>query len=275
MTYEVDPIIKAVEVKKSFGGNDVLRGIDFDVLPGELTHVTGQSGSGKTTLLNLISGLDVPSSGSVLHGEVDLNGLNADELTEWRAQYAGFVFQHSGLLGGLSVRDNILTPDGLKDRPVGIDKSRAGLVVARLGLTSLLDRKARKLSGGEKQRVALARALIHGPEIVFADEPTASLDTRAKVEFSEMLRGIVDEAGVTVVLVSHDEATAGFAHRTVEMKDGLIVSDSGTTRQQPALLGSTNSFIGSDSDALVPSSGSNASCSVIAHNETYAQPNVA
>lgn len=210
---------------QEFNGVEVVHGVDLDVYSGEFTHLAGPSGSGKTTVLNMMAGLSVPTYGEVLHGEQVVSQMAPEERTRWRAEHAGIIFQHSGLLGGLTVRENILTPHELKDN-FSIDKEKAGFFIARLGLGRLLDRSAAKLSGGERQRAAFARAVIHSPEIVFADEPTASLDTYAKQEFTEVVRQLVDESSLTVLMVSHDAITLDYADRAVVLEDGLIVQDS-------------------------------------------------
>lgn len=225
-SHEAAPIISAHDLHQNFNGAEVVRGVSLDVRKGELTQLSGPSGSGKTTILNIIDGLSVPTSGEVKHNGKVISDMSPEARTQWRAKHTGIIFQHSGLLGGLTARENIFAPAQLKGGLVSIDKERAGYFVARLGLTNLLDRPASKLSGGERQRVAFARAVIHSPEIVFADEPTASLDTSAKKEFSEVMRNLVDETGVTILMVSHDEITADYSDRIVGLQDGVIVSDS-------------------------------------------------
>lgn len=220
-TPEKPVTLSARDLHQEFNGVEIVHGVDLDIYAGEFTHLAGPSGSGKTTVLNMMAGLSVPTRGEVTHGQQVISQLNAEERTKWRADHAGIIFQHSGLLGGLTVRENILAPHELKE--CSIDKEKAGFFVARLGLGQLLDRPAAKLSGGERQRAAFARAIIHNPEIVFADEPTASLDTHAKQEFTEVIRQLVDESGLTVVMVSHDAITADYADRVVTIKDGRIV----------------------------------------------------
>jgi ABC-type lipoprotein export system ATPase subunit len=217
------PILQAHAVRKSFGEVEVLHGVDLSVPTGELTLITGPSGSGKTTLLNILGGLEHPTSGEVMHNGQNIHALGAKELTAWRARYTGFAFQRSGLQGGLTAAENIRVPHASARTGIAIDKAWAGEVCARLGIVDILGKQASQLSGGQKQRVALARALIRQPEIVLADEPSAPLDTHSKVEIHDLMRGLVEDMGVTIALVSHDEISAGYAHSVVHMQDGVII----------------------------------------------------
>lgn len=221
-TSETLALLSARDLHQEFNGTEIVHGVDLDVYTGEFVHLAGPSGSGKTTVLNMMAGLSVPTCGEVVHAEQIISQLAPEERTEWRANHAGIIFQHSGLLGGLTVRENIITPHELKSE-YSIDRERAGFFISRLGLSHLLSRPAAKLSGGERQRAAFARAIIHSPEIVFADEPTASLDTHAKREFTEVIRQLVDESGLTVLMVSHDAVTEDYADRTISLRDGKNV----------------------------------------------------
>ena len=222
MARETEPMLQATDLHKSFGGNEVLHGVDLAVMAGELTLITGPSGSGKTTLLNIVAGIEHPTSGTVSHENQEVSGLRPAALTDWRARHTGYVFQRSGLLGGLTAKENILAPHSLMEN--SIDKVWAATLCARLGIAQLLDQSALELSGGEKQRVSIARALVHQPDILFADEPDASLDTEAKVEIHEIIRDLVDSLGVTVAMVSHNPLSAKYADRITTLQDGKIVT---------------------------------------------------
>lgn len=219
------PQIEAVGIRKSYGDEEILHGVELNIMPGELTVVTGPNGSGKTTLLNIVAGLDCPSEGTVRYEGEEINTLSPDDLTHWRGSNTGYVFQRSGLLGGLTVRENILAPQRLKRHNQEIDKTWAASLCVRLSLDTLLNRKAQTLSGGEKQRVSLARALIHRPAVLFADEPTAAVDTEARRVIHSDIRGLVDTTGLTVVMVSHENLAENYADRTLTIKDGRIVKE--------------------------------------------------
>ncbi len=206
-------------VVKSYLGTPVLRDVSVTVGSGSLTVLTGPSGAGKTTLLNLVSALDTPDSGTITVGGTDVGGLAPRARAAFRAPY-GHVFQRSGLLGGLTVRENIEAPHALTGQRV--DPAWVHLLVAHLGLTELLDTRAHRISGGQAQRAALVRALAHRPTILFADEPTASLDTASKHLIHEMLRDIAATEGTTVLMVSHDEISTQYASATIGLVDGRV-----------------------------------------------------
>ncbi len=220
MGIDTNCLVEVQNIHKRFDGEEILRNVSLGIAPGELTLVTGPSGSGKTTLLNIMGTLEHPDSGNVQHDGKSLVGMTKEEATRWRALYTGFAFQRSGLLNGMTVRENILAPHALSGK--AIDSRWAGSLCLRLGIADLLDTKSSRLSGGEKQRVALARALVHEPQIVFADEPSAPLDTNAKIHIHEMMRDLVDDTGVAIALVSHDPISVDYATRVVKLRDGQI-----------------------------------------------------
>jgi putative ABC transport system ATP-binding protein len=189
---------------------------------GELTAVMGPSGSGKTTLLQCAAGLDRPSAGRVRLGDTDLGGLRERELDRVRRARIGFVFQAYNLLPMLSVRDNVTLPLRMAGRRV-----RSGEVAAVLdavGLAGLGGRRPAELSGGQQQRVAIARSLVTRPEVLFADEPTGSLDTATGRQVLDLLRAAVDRYGQTVILVTHDPSAAGRADSVLFLVDGRLHS---------------------------------------------------
>jgi putative ABC transport system ATP-binding protein len=200
-----------------------LAGIDLDVGRGEMLAVVGVSGSGKSTLLHLLGGLDTPSSGSLLAEGRDLTALSAFERTLYRRRAVGFVFQCFHLVPTMTARENValaLTFQGV----YGAERDRrAREALERVGLTGRASHRPGQLSGGEQQRVALARAIVHRPPLLLADEPTGNLDRTTAQEVIGLIRGLRDESGATVVLVTHDEETASrVADRVVRLRDGRI-----------------------------------------------------
>lgn len=219
MTYELQrPAIEVNNVTKRYMARTVFENLSLDIEPGKLTLITGPSGSGKTTLLNLMSGVDTPNSGEVIVGESDITKLSRRNRSLYRAA-TGQIFQRSGLISGLSAMDNIRLVHDLAEQDV--DEEWTNYLLARLGIGDLIDERVTQLSGGQAQRVAVVRALAHFPRIVFADEPTASLDTESKKDVHETLRFVAD-TGSTVVMVSHEEMSQDYADRTIRMRDGRI-----------------------------------------------------
>ncbi|GAA4229163.1 ABC transporter ATP-binding protein [Streptosporangium album] len=200
-----------------------LAGVTLEIADGEFVAMMGPSGSGKSTLLHCAAGLDTPSSGRVFLGGVEVTALDEPGLAALRRERIGFVFQAYNLLQALDVADNITLPLRLAGRPV--DEAKLMAIAARVGLGSRLGHRPAELSGGQQQRVALARALITDPEVVFADEPTGALDTRTAREVLTLLRELVDEAGQTLVMVTHDPVAASYAHRVVFLADGHLAGE--------------------------------------------------
>lgn len=207
-------------------GVAAIRGIDLAVNVGEFVAITGASGSGKSTLLHMLGGITRPSSGRVLLEGVDLAGLDDDALALVRRRRIGFVFQRYNLLPELSLLENVALPlvlDGTSERTC--DEAATAALEA-VGMAHRAGHRPDALSGGEQQRGAIARALVTGPAIVLADEPTGALDSANAQRVIELLQRLVTDRGQTVVLVTHDAATAAAAGRTVRVRDGLIESDS-------------------------------------------------
>jgi len=211
--------ISTDSVSKSYLGTMVLHDITLDVAAGSLTVLRGPSGSGKTTLLNLISGLDQPDAGTVTVDGAEVTGLAARKRGQFRARY-GHVFQRSGLLGGLTLRENIEGPHALTGQQV--NPAWMNHLVDLLDIDSLLDTHASRVSGGQAQRASLVRALAHRPAILFADEPTASLDTASKHLVHSLLRDVASNEGTTVLMVSHDEISGQYATAQIGLLDGRI-----------------------------------------------------
>jgi len=218
---------RAVALEKVYGeGPAAVRALDavsVDFPAGRFTAVMGPSGSGKSTLLHCMAALDRPTGGTVVIGDTDLAGLSERELTTLRRDRIGFVFQSFNLVPTLDAAANIELPQRLAGRRA--DRSWFDRVVATVGLGDRLRHRPAELSGGQQQRVAVARALVGRPEIVFADEPTGNLDSRASAEVLGFLRSSVDADGQTVVMVTHDPTAASFSDRVVFLADGHVVDE--------------------------------------------------
>jgi putative ABC transport system ATP-binding protein len=218
--------VALVETAKAYRQGDreivAVRGVSLEITGGEFVALMGPSGSGKSTLLNLIAGLDRPSGGEIYVGGVSLAILGDDALTDLRRTRVGVVFQLFNLLPSITVAENVALPlraSGVSHRET---KERVRRVLTTVGLKDRATHLPEELSGGEMQRVAIARALVIEPTIILADEPTGSLDSATGREVLDVLRRCVDERGVTVLLVTHDETAAGYADRIVRMRDGAI-----------------------------------------------------
>jgi putative ABC transport system ATP-binding protein len=203
------------------GAVDALRGVSADFGRGSFTAIMGPSGSGKSTLMHILAGLDQPTSGWVEIAGTRLDDLSDRELTLLRRRQVGFIFQSFNLLPVLSAEENILLPLRIGgDKP---DRSWFETLVDAVGLRDRLDHRPSELSGGQAQRVAVARALISHPAVVFADEPTGNLDSKASRDVLELLRRAVDEFGQTIVMVTHDAGAAAIADSVLFLADGQIV----------------------------------------------------
>ncbi|WP_366146433.1 ABC transporter ATP-binding protein [uncultured Pseudokineococcus sp.] len=200
-----------------------LDGVDVCVGRGTFTAVMGPSGSGKSTLLHCLAGLDTASSGRAWVGSTEITGLREKQLTRLRRDRIGFVFQAFNLLPVLTARENAVLPLSLAGREP--DPAWFAEVTGRLGLADRLHHRPSEMSGGQQQRVAVARALLPRPDVVFADEPTGNLDSRAGAEVLSLLRSAVRETGQTVVMVTHDPVAASYAERVVLLADGRLAGE--------------------------------------------------
>ena len=222
-----EAIVSARDVTRRYGKGDsavdALRGVSVDFPRGQFAAVMGSSGSGKSTLMHVLAGLDRPDAGSVIVDGIELTGLDERRLTLFRRRSVGFVFQFFNLLPTLSAGENIVLPSVIAGNRV--DRSHVEAMAESVGLTGRLRRRPSELSGGQQQRVAVARALIARPAVVFADEPTGNLDSRTSDEVLDLLRRAADEAGQTIVMVTHDPRAAAVADRVVFLEDGLIAAD--------------------------------------------------
>jgi putative ABC transport system ATP-binding protein len=203
----------------------VLHAVDLTVEPGDFVAVIGPSGSGKTTLLGLLAGLDAPTAGRVSIEGRDLGALTEDERAVFRAHNVGFVFQTFQLMPSLTALENVLVPLELAGRADGDADVRARELLARVGLGDRLDHYPAQLSGGEQQRVALARAFANRPRILFADEPTGNLDAETGGRIIDLLVELNSDERSTLILVTHDPALAGRAHRIITLRGGRVVGD--------------------------------------------------
>jgi putative ABC transport system ATP-binding protein len=217
------PIFTARGLTKIYHTGEVdvqaLRSVDLDIRRGEFIVLLGPSGSGKSTLLNILGGLDVPTSGEVRFGDHRLTGASEAELTEYRREHVGFVFQFYNLIPSLTVRENIALVTDIVLDPMPIDEA-----IDRVGLTPRRDHFPAQLSGGEQQRVAIARAIVKKPEVLLCDEPTGALDYTTGKLVLEVIERINRDLGTTAVVITHNAAIAGMADRVIHLGDGRIVS---------------------------------------------------
>ena len=221
------PLIRAIDVYMSFGPTPALAGASLAVSRGEILAVMGPSGSGKSTLLHCLAGIFTPDKGQVWFDGQQVNELSDTRRTELRRTAFGFVFQFGQLVPELTVADNIALPLLLNREKRKSAYAKAESWLPRLGLDGLGERRTGELSGGQAQRVALARSLVSHPQVLFADEPTGSLDTLTGEMVMEMLVSIAREDDVTVVLVTHDARVAAYADREVMVRDGKVISRAG------------------------------------------------
>jgi putative ABC transport system ATP-binding protein len=225
------PALEAVDVTRAYALDGVtveaLRGVTLRVDAGEYVAVLGPSGSGKSTLMHLLGALDRPTTGTLRVGGRDVAGLTDEELASLRNATVGFVFQGFALLPRTTALENVALP--LVYRGVGADerRERARTALEVVGLGHRVGHRPTQLSGGEQQRVAVARALVGEPRVVLADEPTGNLDTATGEEVMDLLGGLNRDRGVAVVVVTHEAAVAARTRRRVQVRDGLVVSDSG------------------------------------------------
>ena len=209
-------------ITKSFGSLQVLKGIDLHIDKGEVVSIVGPSGAGKTTLLQIMGTLDKPDSGSIIIDGTDIRSLNGKEISRFRNSHIGFVFQFHQLLPEFTALENIMIPAFIGGKTKGEARERGMELLRFMGLEGRASHKPGELSGGEKQRVAVARALVNNPAVIFADEPSGSLDSKNKAELHRLFFSLRDRFGQTFVIVTHDEQLAQTTDRTIEMRDGLL-----------------------------------------------------
>ena len=221
------PVLETVQLTKQYHMGEVtvtaLDGVDFAVERGEFVAIMGPSGSGKSTLLHLLGGLDTPTSGEITLAGQAFSHLSDDQITRFRRQKIGFIFQFYNLLPTLTAAENVALPLLIEGTPPGEYRSRLKDLLALVSLEDRATHLPDQLSGGQQQRVAIARAFANQPEIVLADEPTGNLDSRSGASILELLRKACRELNATIVMVTHDPRAASYAARVVFLKDGQIV----------------------------------------------------
>lgn len=224
------PIVETEGVTREYPMGDsvvhALRGVSFQVQPGQLVAIQGRSGSGKTSLLNLIGGLDSPTAGRVWINGQEVTAMAEENLVELRRKQVGFIFQAFGLIPILTAAENVEIPLRMISAPVPEREERVRLLLEMVGLGERGTHRPHELSGGEQQRVAIARALANGPQLLLADEPTGQLDSRTGRTIMDLVRALVRSEGVTAIVATHDPVLIDIADRLIELRDGEVIYDS-------------------------------------------------
>ncbi len=223
------PLIKVKNLIKEYSAGDdtvkALNNVSFEIMPGEICCIFGTSGSGKSTLLNQLAGLEAPTSGEILIGNIPISRLSENDLAIFRQRYLGFIFQSYNLLETMTALENTALPLIFK----GIDKKtreqQAKAILDIVGLSHRLNHYPSQMSGGQQQRVGIARAFITKPKIIFADEPTGNLDTKTTIEVMEMIKNFAQKYNQTIILVTHEPELANYATRVITLADGKIIND--------------------------------------------------
>ncbi len=226
-------MITVSNITKSFGSLQVLKGIDLHIEKGKVVSIVGPSGAGKTTLLQIMGTLDKADSGEVVIDGINVSQLKEKDMAKFRNQHLGFVFQFHQLLPEFTAIENVMIPALIAHKPMKEAKKRAAELLEYMGLTDRADHKPSEMSGGEKQRVAVARALINNPSVVFADEPSGSLDSKNKEELHKLFFDLRDKFGQTFVIVTHDPELAKITDETIYLRDGKKV-DGDSAEPTPA-----------------------------------------
>src|SRR5437870_13613920 len=232
-------VVKLTDVHKTYRTGDVevqaVRGVSLEIQRGEFVALMGASGSGKSTLMNILGCLDRPTSGRYLLDDADVSALDRDRLADIRNHKLGFVFQSFNLLPRTSARENVELPllYGTHRLTHAQLREKADAVLASVGLGGREDHHPSQLSGGQQQRVAIARALVNDPEVLLADEPTGNLDSRTSVEIMAIFQQL-NERGISIVMVTHEQDIAAYARRNVVMRDGILLSDKVVTQRTAA-----------------------------------------
>lgn len=215
-------MIEARNITKSYGNLCVLKGVDLHVAPHEIVSIMGPSGAGKTTLLQLLGTLDRPDGGSIAIAGTDVLALKGNDLSDFRNWHIGFVFQFHQLLPEFTAVENVMMPALIAGKTFAAAEHDAMELLDYLKLSERAKHKPAQLSGGEKQRVAVARALVNRPEVIFADEPSGSLDSANRTELHRLFFDLRNTFGQTILIVTHDDELAAMSDRVVHMRDGKI-----------------------------------------------------
>lgn len=220
-------LIKVSEVTKSYMGGDgvveVLKNVNMEITEGEFLALMGPSGSGKSTLLSILGGLNPPTSGQLIIDGIDIYALSSERLADFRHEYVGFVFQQYQLIPYLTALENVMLPLAITSRPGKEQREMAQTVLNKVGLGAKSLRLPNQLSGGEQNRVAIARAIVNQPAIIFADEPTGSLDSKTARELLELFQTLNSD-GLTIIMVTHNKENLEWVSRAVYIRDGVITS---------------------------------------------------
>ena len=228
-------MIKVKNISKSYKDAIVLNNVSLEINKGDFTAVMGPSGSGKSTLLYSISSMDNPDEGEVIFEGIDVYKLSESELSKFRLNKMGFVFQNSQMLKNLSIFDNIILPGMVAKREsIEVVRARATELMSKMGIEDIKDRDIREVSGGQLQRAAICRAMINSPEILFMDEPTGALNSEAASQVMEILKKLNQE-GISIMLVTHDSKMASMAKKVIYIKDGKLVGEIELSNEKEAL----------------------------------------
>ena len=226
-----EPMVHITGLHKEFGPLHILKGIDLDVAPGEVCVLLGPSGSGKSTLLNMIGLLDHPTQGKVMIDGFDTSNLTDNEISEFRNEKLGFVFQSANLLADLTVLENVLLPSQIQfDSSNILDKAK--MILEQVGLGDQLYKRANKISGGQAQRAAIARGLVNNPTIVLADEPTGNLDSVTAENVVQLMKKMAKDLNQTFIVVTHERAQFGSVDRVITVKDGRVFEGDHSTKME-------------------------------------------
>ena len=218
-------LIKICEVTKTYKGGDgvveALKNVNLEIAEGEFLALMGPSGSGKSTLLSIIGGLNPPTSGKLIIDDIDVYALEPERLADFRHEYVGFVFQQYQLIPYLTALENVMLPLAITSRPGREQREMAQTVLDKVGLDNKSHRLPNQLSGGEQNRVAIARAIVNQPTIIFADEPTGSLDSKTAMELLELFQAL-NRDGLTIIMVTHNKENLEWVSRSVYIRDGVL-----------------------------------------------------
>jgi lipoprotein-releasing system ATP-binding protein len=216
-------MIIARGIRKAYGSLHVLKGIDLEIMQGEIVSIVGTSGAGKTTLLHILGTLDRPDKGSLIINNTELSNLSDKELSAFRNKNIGFVFQFHHLLPEFTALENVCLPGFIGNRPESQVREKAHELLQLLGLSERLTHKPGELSGGEQQRVAVARSLINSPMVVLADEPSGNLDSETSLELHKLFFELREKLNQSFIIVTHNNELANMADRKLVIKDGMII----------------------------------------------------